>query len=216
MIALTVIFFGVWFGGVMTSAQASVIEWGALTAPGVLENYRVWTFLTHPFIQTDFLGILFAVIAVWLFGGELEKSWGTARFWMVVMGASVLGGLFTFPFQVFLAPETPLLGFHAPILALITAYCRRKWHDQLHFFFFPMSGKTMFLFFAGLSIVMGIFAHWIVIPADIAGILVGWFVDRRGGGVSLRDLKTRFRMWRARRRLKVVKSPEDDKRKYMN
>ncbi len=216
MIVLAVLLFGVWFGGVLASAQSVVVEWGALTANGVLEGYRVWTFLTHPFIQTDFLGIVFAVVAVWLFGGELEQSWGTRRFWMVIVGAGLLGGLFSFPFQVFLAPEAPLLGFHAPILALITAYCRRNWNRELYFFFFPMSGRTMFIFFAGLSLVLALFAHWIVLPADIAGILVGWFVDRRGGSFSWRDLKTRFRMWNARRRLKVVKSPDDDKPRYIN
>lgn len=221
MMVLTAIFAILWLGSILAGVREPVIEWLGLTSTGVVEHFRVWTIFTHAFVQLDFLGIIFAVIAVWLFGGELEARWGTRRFLGIIALAIVVGGTFAFVAQLIVSGAPPMLGFHAAILALITAYCRRNWSRELYFLFFPMTGKTMFLFFAGLSLALGFFAHWVVVPADIGGILVGWFADR---GVSIRDLKTRWRMWRARRKLKVVPTPEDKAsgktngvdRRYMN
>src|SRR5512144_577389 len=48
--------------------------------PGEMWHGKVWTPLTYTFLNPDPLGLLFALLGLWLLGAALEQRWGTRRF----------------------------------------------------------------------------------------------------------------------------------------
>lgn len=197
----------------------------SLSLEGVKAN-RLYTVLTYGLWHRSFMEVLFTALAIWLFGGELEQAYGKKTWWGMLVAATILGGLFYLVFD-FAVPEQHdgsllglfnqpgISGMHAGVMAFVTAFCAKSWTRPLNFFFVPMTGKTMLLFFLGLSIVMSIFGgHYGRLTLDAAGVLVGFAVAKRW--INIRDLRTRFAIWKARRHLKVVKTPESKPNGKMN
>lgn len=209
MIGLFVAFFVLWLGALQGAPLHEVTrDYLTLTADGITERYAVWSLGTYAIFHRDFFGILFAVIAVWLFGGELAERWSAKKFWGVQVVAAFVGGLFCLPFVLLFDASIAVQGYHASSMALVFSYCWLRWRTPQHFFFFEMTGRTMLLLFLGLGALVSVMGHWPTIVLDLAGVVVGFVASQ--GKLNLRELRTRFRMWQARRRLKVVRSPEDD------
>lgn len=209
VIGLAVAFFVLWLGPVLVEPAGSFV--GAhlvLTAPAIVDRYQVWTLLTYAFFHTDFFAVFFSALALWLFGSEMQKRWSTTKWWAVIAGAIALGGVLCWLGLWAFGSGMPVRGFHAPIMAMLTAFCWVHWRSPLNMFFFSMTGRTMLLGFLGLSVVMAIFSgFWPVIGLDVAGVAIGFLASTRI--LNLRDLRVRFRNWKARRNLKLVRGPED-------
>jgi membrane associated rhomboid family serine protease len=52
----------------------------ALTPVYVVRDFFVWQLATYAFLHGGFLHIIFNMLALWMFGAELERIWGTRRF----------------------------------------------------------------------------------------------------------------------------------------
>lgn len=197
-------------------------EWvvsSALLGPNTLLE-EPWRVLTYGFFERDFFGALFAVLALWLFGSELESRWGLKK-WIAVQGiALIIGGLAMAALMLAFSKGSAA-GWHVPIMALVTAYCVRLWRAPLNFFFIPMTGRSMLAFFAAFTVVMiAVSGQWWLLGGEVSGVLVGAVAAQNSDlGFRWRDLKTRWRIFRAKQKLKVVKGgkhPDPDDRKRFN
>ncbi len=198
-----------------------VTDWLLLSTSTPL-SLQPWQIFTFGFFDNDFLSVLFAAVGVWIFGAELEQRWGAKKWWITQLGGIALGGAFAW--LIGLATSlvmTPMpfiqQGWHPAVTALATAYCIRQWNTQMSIFGIPMNGKILLSFFVGLAVIMSVIAfNFAGVGLEAGGVLAGYIATRPSGLV--RDLRTRLRMWQARRHLKVVKKPEDDRpdRKMMN
>lgn len=181
-----------------------------------------WRLLTYGFFEPDFMGAFFAGLGVWLFGAELEHQWGLRKWWLVQVGAILIAGILAWGINALaVAIGMPLAhvqqGWSPAVTALAAAYCIQHWHTPMSFFGVPMTGKVLLAFFVGLAVVMSVLAqNFAGLGLEAGGVIAGYIATRPTGIV--RDLRTRLRIWQARRRLKVVKRPEDDRpdRKMMN
>lgn len=210
MIALLIVFAVLWLASLQGSPLHEVArDYLLLTEGALTERYAGWSAVTYAFFHRGFFDILFSGIAIWLFGGELAQRWTAARFWGTQVVAAIVGAIFCIPLLLFVDSEMVVMGYQAPAMALVFAYCWLRWRTPQHFFFFEMTGRTMLLLFLGLGLVVSLLGHWPTIVLDLAGCLVGFIASK--GKFNFRDLRTRFRMWQARRKLKLVKSPEDDR-----
>src|SRR5439155_8254900 len=63
--------------------------------PERLLHGRVWTPLTYTFLNLDPIGLIFALLGLWLLGAALEQRWGTRRFVTFYFLTSVAGALAT-------------------------------------------------------------------------------------------------------------------------
>ena len=212
MIALSVAFFVLWLSSILIEPFGELVgNYLILTETGVTERYSVWSFATYAFFHNDFVAVLFTAVALWLFGGELQSRWSAKKWWLTQLAAAVAGGLVCFLGLWLFDSGMEVRSYHAPVMALVFSYCWLHWRAPLHFFFFAMTGRTMLLFFLGLGILMAIFSgHYAMIGLDLAGVAVGFLASTRT--LNLRDIRTRIRLWQARRKLKIVRSPEDDKK----
>lgn len=84
---------------------------------------RPWTFITYPFVEGDFLALVFVGIGLYFFTGVLERTWGTKRFagfFIVIVFACAAMMLLG---QVAFSRSFPLAGMGYPVACGVVAYC---------------------------------------------------------------------------------------------
>jgi membrane associated rhomboid family serine protease len=62
------------------AAGPFLVDWFGLSPEDVLTRGRVWQPATYLFLHADVFHILFNMLAVWMFGVDLERRWGTPAF----------------------------------------------------------------------------------------------------------------------------------------
>src|SRR6476659_9502816 len=82
-----------------TALVHSVTPLLGLSPVAVLTQLRVWQLITYMFLHGGVFHIVFNMLALWMFGAELERTWGTRyflKFYFVTgIGAAVLTVLFS-------------------------------------------------------------------------------------------------------------------------
>src|SRR6266851_8580867 len=58
----------------------AIFQWFALSPELVLKQFAIWQLVTYMFLHGGIGHILFNMLALWMFGSELEQAWGTRRF----------------------------------------------------------------------------------------------------------------------------------------
>jgi len=163
--------------------------------------------LLYGFYHRSFGELLFVGLATWMFGTELQSMIGLKKWWAIQFLSIITGGLVVILWDYLFGISSTIHGYHAAIIGLIAAFCWRKWNDTLYVFTIPLTGKTMLAACVGLSFVMALIDKMYVrLGLDLAGIM--WGILIAGGFFNLRLLRTRYRLWRARKKLKLVRGPE--------
>src|SRR5262249_45601444 len=93
-----------------------------LTPALVAHNFFLWQLVTFIFLHDtgQFLHILFNMLALWMFGSELESLWGTRQFTKFFFLCGIGAGLLT----VLLSPNSPAttIGASGAIYGILAAY----------------------------------------------------------------------------------------------
>src|SRR5262245_15933845 len=89
-----------------TTFMPSLVRYLGLIPGDVLHDFRVWQLVTYMFIHAGLLHIIFNPLALWMFGTELERIWGTREFVKYYFVTGVGAGLLTV--LVSLLPVGPL------------------------------------------------------------------------------------------------------------
>ncbi|MBD3391208.1 MAG: rhomboid family intramembrane serine protease [Chitinivibrionales bacterium] len=113
-----------------------LVAYGALTPSRVLGGGQVWRLVTYLFLH-DPRGpwhLAFNMLALWMFGVEVEQMWGTRRFVVFYIASGACSGLVSF-----LMWDATIIGASGAVLALLTVYAIYFPHRQvLMFFIFPV------------------------------------------------------------------------------
>lgn len=210
LIAIAVVTSALWLASVL-SEDLRALALNQLTVQGqTLPALRPWAMLTYPLWHFDFIQLLFNLLAIYLFGADMERELGRRRWWAVLGAGALAGGLAAALVAWPLAMRAPLAGLGPASIALIAAFCWRRWHDELNFFFIPMPGKFMFALILGLATLGPLAAgapH--IAAAELAGAAAGIAVLQ--GRALPKSIRLRFHYWRIQRNLKLVaKTPEHD------
>src|SRR5262249_2259202 len=56
------------------------LQFLALTPEFVIKNFFVWQLATYMFLHAGFGHIIWNMLALWMFGADLEQTWGTRKF----------------------------------------------------------------------------------------------------------------------------------------
>jgi len=59
------------------------------TPANVFEHGRVWTLVTSPLLELDFVALVLSVLVMWMFVPTLERFWGMNRFFRFVIVTSI-------------------------------------------------------------------------------------------------------------------------------
>lgn len=151
----------------------------------VWQKFLLWQPLTYMFLHGGWWHILFNMFALWMFGGELERLWGTARFLKYYFFTGIGAGILT----IVLTPYSPIptIGASGAIYGLLLAYAVYFPNRRIFIYFlFPVPARV-FVIVMGLLEFLNSFgasggiAHF----AHLGGILFGW-IFIKGGGLTRR------------------------------
>jgi membrane associated rhomboid family serine protease len=177
----------------------------------VVHHLFVWQLVTYMFLHGGFFHIAFNLLALWMFGTELEGLWGTKKFlrfyFITGIGAGIMSTLVT--------PNSPIviIGASGAIYGLLAAY-GLLFPDRviLLYFVLPIRAKYLVLilglitFWSSISATGGGVAH----VAHLGGMIFGWLYLRGPkwpqGGNPLKGAYERWRRDRLRKKFQVYYS----------
>jgi membrane associated rhomboid family serine protease len=196
---------------VTTIAPSLLLVLGLIPA-AVTHDFWVWQLGTYMFLHGGILHILFNMLALWMFGTELEHLWGTRfflKFYFVTgIGAGLLTTLFSLlPFSVAQSlHQSVVVGASGAIYGLLLAYALYFPDRPIYMYFvFPIPAKIFVLimgaiaFYSSMSEVGGGVAN----ATHLGGLLVGYIYlksVRKGGRPDpLGEIKYRYLKWKINR-----------------
>ncbi|MCB0281437.1 MAG: rhomboid family intramembrane serine protease [Calditrichae bacterium] len=144
----------------------------ALSAEGVFGQFKIWQLVTYMFLHGGFWHIFFNMFILWMFGTELEYSWGTKEFLKYYFLTGIGGGIL----NLLLSGE-PTIGASAAVYGIMVAYAI-SFPDRLVYiyFLFPVKVKylmgflALFAFFSTIGPNTSNVAH----AAHLGGIVIGF------------------------------------------
>ncbi len=133
---------------------------------GVIHEFKLWQPFTYMFLHGSWLHIIFNLIALWMFAGELEKLWGSTTFLRYYFFSGLGAGLFITIMNFIVYNKfgsSPItIGASGAIYGILLAY-GVTWPNRevLLYFVFPVKIKYLIIgfgimeFFGTLSNAMG-------------------------------------------------------------
>ncbi|RMH61328.1 MAG: rhomboid family intramembrane serine protease [Calditrichaeota bacterium] len=144
----------------------------ALSRYGVLGQFKIWQFVSYMFLHGGFWHLFMNMFILWMFGAELEYSWGTREFLKYYFITGVGGGILNI-----MLTTAPTVGASAAVYGLMLAYALAYPDRPVYLYFlFPIKVKYLmgflaaFTFFSTLGPQTDNVAH----AAHLGGILVGF------------------------------------------
>jgi membrane associated rhomboid family serine protease len=172
-----------------------------------VRRFWIWQVVTYMFLHGGLIHILFNMLALWMFGTELERVWGTRfflKFYFVTgVGAGILTVLFSLlPFDA--SQElyrSNVIGASGAIYGLLLAYGMYFPDRPIYMYLlFPIPAKYFVIimgaiaFYASLSNTGGGVAN----ATHLGGLLVA-YLYLKGGRLTLSpfaEVKYRYLKWR--------------------
>jgi membrane associated rhomboid family serine protease len=171
----------------------------------VVTTFAVWQVVTYMFFHAGFGHILWNMLTLWMFGIDLERTWGTQRFlkfyFACGIGAGVAVILVNYAFG---DPAVATIGSSGAIYGILMAYAI-LFPDRLILFGFLIPIKVKyFVMIMGAVVFMNSFVSTnsgISQVAHLGGLLVG-FLMLRGRWLVKRvrlPVETGLKEWKIRR-----------------
>ncbi|QSQ28733.1 rhomboid family intramembrane serine protease [Xanthomonas translucens] len=153
-------------------------------SPG--QNFQIWQLLTYGFLHGGFSHLLFNMLALYMFGGPLEQTWGNKRFLtyylVCVAGAGLCQVLVGWWAVSNGGDPYPTLGASGGVFGLLLAFGMLFPNQRVMLLFppIPMKARTFVIVFGALELIMG-FTGWqpgVAHFAHLGGMLFGWLLIR--------------------------------------
>ncbi|HYL68637.1 MAG TPA: rhomboid family intramembrane serine protease [Candidatus Limnocylindria bacterium] len=185
------------------------LRWFGLVPYAVTHGY-IWQLFTYIFLHGGFLHLFFNLLYLAMFGADLERAWGSRRFYIYFFVCGVGAGLINVIVKTILDPHgtgtalgPPTIGASGAIYGVLLAVAMIMPHRQVWLFPLPVT-VSMWIFVS----IMGAIEFFGTIGATgdnvshichLGGMLVGYVYLRRGS--YLYNFRNYFSDWQ-RRRLK--------------
>jgi membrane associated rhomboid family serine protease len=180
-----------------------------LVPDAVIHGY-IYQLATYIFLHGDIWHILFNLLFLWMFGKDLELTWGRRKFYTYFFLCGIGAGLINVLVKVILAAfgigsliVPPTIGASGAIFGILIAMAVLFPHQQVWLIPFPVS-LPMRVYVAIMGAIE--FYFTLATPGDniahvchLGGMLVGYLYLRRG--TFLYNFRNHFSDWQ-RRRLK--------------
>jgi membrane associated rhomboid family serine protease len=177
----------------------------------VVRRLWLWQVATYMFLHGGLFHILFNMLALWMFGTELERNWGTRFFLKYYFITGIGAGVLTVLFSLLpIGPAAQLyqanvIGASGAIYALLLAYAIQFPDRPIYMYFlFPVPAKVFVVimgaiaFYASASGASGGVAN----ATHLGGLLVGYLYLqylRSDGLHPISEVKYRYLKWKINR-----------------
>jgi len=192
--------------------EARIFTLFGLVPALVWNNLYLWQLFTYQFLHAGLFHILFNMLALWMFGCNLERRWGSGFFlkyyFVAVVGGGILNSL------VVPGQSAPSIGASAGIYGILLAYGLIHPNQIVYFYFlFPIKMKYFvwiigaIAFYSSLTAGQSGIAHF----AHLGGMLFGYLYLRMGNPWDrLKLYLDQRRLARLKRRFQVIPGGKND------
>lgn len=201
-------------GWAAPSLNQFFIYYFALIPSFVVKRFFIWQLATYLFLHGGIWHILFNMLALWMFGSDLETTWGTRRFLRYYFFTGIGAGLCVVALNYFFSnPNVPTIGASGAIYGILMAWAV-LWPDRiiLFSFLFPMKVKYFVMIFGAIELLNSFNVNSGVSSfAHLGGMAVGYLFLKmprtRGRGVDpVASIQNSYKAWklaRAKRKFQV-------------
>jgi membrane associated rhomboid family serine protease len=188
----------------------------------VFGQFAIWQPVTYMFLHGGIFHILFNMLALWMFGVELERMWGTryfARYYFITgVGAAATTMLLSL-MPIGIADQlyySMTIGASGAVYGVLLAYGMYFPDRPIYLYFiFPIPAKYFVMIVGAISLLssMGGAGGGVAHTAHLGGLVVGYLYLKSGRVHPISELKYRFLKWRInrmRRKFDVVSGGRAD------
>lgn len=192
-----------------------------LSPKAVFEDFSLWQPVTYMFLHsTGGIGhVLFNMLALWMFGTDLERTWGTRFFtkYYFVTGIGAAATSLALSQFVDAIYYSVTVGASGAIYGLLMAYALYFPHRTIYYIIFPIPARVFVLIAGAIAFLSSMSAGGgVAHSAHLGGLVVGYLYLKGLRARPMDEIKYRYLRWkmgRARNRFDVYsggRSSDDD------
>ena len=205
----------------------SFTTWFGLMPYAVTHALRIWQPFTYLFLHGGLLHILLNMLVLWMFGSDVERSWGRRRFYTYYFLTGVGAGVVNVVVKTLLdltpaavnasvrPSEVVTIGASGAVYGILTAAAILFPDRHVWLIPFPVSlPMRAYVFIAGAIAffgTLGVGGDKVSHLTHLSGMLIGYFYLRRG--TFLYRIRNRYLDWkrsRAKRKFEVYMRDHKD------
>jgi len=108
-------------------------------------NFQIWQLVTYQFLHGGFSHILFNMFALWMFGVEIENSWGSKKFLTFYLISGIGAGLLhMFVSPILTGVGAPTIGASGSVYGIMIAFAM-MFPERLIYLYFLIPIKAKYL-----------------------------------------------------------------------
>jgi membrane associated rhomboid family serine protease len=178
----------------------------------VWREFYLWQLFTYQFLHGGLFHLLFNMLALWMFGVELERRWGSNFFLRYYFVSALGGGIL----NTLLVPSqlAPSIGASAGVYGILLAYGLIYPNRIVYFYFlFPIKMKHFVWIIGAIALYSSMASgqSGIAHLAHLGGMIFGYLYLRGGNPYErFKNYLDRRRLARLRRRFQVIQGKKDD------
>jgi membrane associated rhomboid family serine protease len=210
-------------------APETMVETLGLRPSVVIEQVELWRLVTYLFLHSPvhWSHILFNMLAVWMFGVDLERRWGTRAFVKYYLVCGVGAGLSTLlvallPFDgARVSYVSVTIGASGAVYGLLMAWGLLFPHREILFMLiFPLKARVFVILMGAIAFLSAVSASGgpVAHVAHLGGLVFGYLYLKGPGSfrrgprnlrLNLQYYLTRWRMERMRKKFNVHQGGKD-------
>ena len=144
-------------------------------------RFMPWQLATYSFLHGDIGHLFFNMLALWMFGAEIERLWGGKRFVQFLLASAVAAALVQLVWTFLIGSRVPTLGASGATYGLLLAFGMLFPNRTIMLLLppIPMKAKYFVAIFGAIELVLGVtgpsgIAHF----AHLGGMLGGFLMIR--------------------------------------
>lgn len=196
-----------------------LLQYFALRPVSLYTMFAVWQMFTYMFLHGDILHILFNMLALWMFGRDLEEAWGREKFLRYYFFCGTGAGFIIVVANYLLPwgnPTQITLGASGAVYGILLASAV-MWPTRIVYFnfLFPIQMKWLVIIYGAIALYFvrspgGAVSH----VAHLGGLVCGWIFlktpalngsRRRSSSSGMKPweaIQHRYKQWKLERNKK--------------
>jgi membrane associated rhomboid family serine protease len=145
-------------------------------------QFQLWQILTYAFLHGNLMHISFNMLAVYMFGSDMERVWGGSRYLIYYLVCAVSAAVAQLGVSSVTGTYYPTIGASGAVFGLLLAFARYFPERQIMLLFPPiiLPAKVFVVLYGTLELVLGVtgteegVAHF----AHLGGLAGGFLLIR--------------------------------------
>lgn len=124
--------------------------------PRTMADFWPWQLVTYGFLHGDFFHLLFNMFALWMFGVQLENTWGSRRFALFYFACVIGAGLVQLAVQWLSGSYAVTIGASGGVYGVLMAFGMTYPNQIIYLnFFIPVKAKWFVIGMGAISLFSG-------------------------------------------------------------